>query len=198
MALRASLASPRLVGRLQRNILFRVASSSHPWLYDPVTCRRSASLKAWPAVRSRGFPNAGTSRKEYCHSQPVQPQVVQIVTKPSARAADYALRRLSGTSSPTAKPYPLHCLRCRLPFIRLRRKSASLDGIVWRSLAKYDAVERSRLSPQANEGKRDSSRRHVWRSLAKYDAVERSRLSPQANEGKRDSSRRHARRSLAK
>ncbi len=38
MALRATLASPRLVGRFQRNILFRVASSSHPCLDDPVAC----------------------------------------------------------------------------------------------------------------------------------------------------------------
>ncbi len=38
MALRATLASPRLVGRLQRNILFRVASLIHPWISDPVAC----------------------------------------------------------------------------------------------------------------------------------------------------------------
>ncbi len=61
-ALRATLTSPRLVGRLQRNFLFRVASSSHPWLDDPIACRRSASLKAWPVVRSWDFPNAGTNR----------------------------------------------------------------------------------------------------------------------------------------
>ncbi len=31
-------------------------------LGDPVACRRSASFKSWPAARSWGFPNAGTSR----------------------------------------------------------------------------------------------------------------------------------------
>ncbi len=49
MALRATLTSPRLVGRLQRNILFRVASPSHPWLGDPVAC---ASLGILEGVAS--------------------------------------------------------------------------------------------------------------------------------------------------
>ena len=31
-------------------------------LGDPVACRRSASFKSWPAARSWGFPNVGTSR----------------------------------------------------------------------------------------------------------------------------------------
>ncbi len=146
MALRATLASPRLVGRLQRNILFRVASSSHPCLDDPVACRRSASLKAWPVVRSRAFPNASTRRfgvrglLAAGSSKVRQTARCEFQQRCSQKRSEFWLFELAGVSAfvmPLAAPGRLWSFKPKIRTVTAKCR----EGVVVRSI-KVDAEGR--------------------------------------------------------